>query len=181
MELKSGESTLIQNLAAPDAATLAHTADEHAICCFDGRTLALAAIVRPHVREIYELPAGWERGTGFGFAEDGLFATFVETDGSTWRLRLIGVPRPSQATVAEAKEEIADPMPRPKRSGLLFRQHNGLWLVNYDGKNRGAETGGQWRHRSSHVVRRRTNGFIPLLSGRPHQASPAPRTYARYE
>jgi oligogalacturonide lyase len=136
MDLKNGEGTLVQHLDQPDSTTLAHTPDEHNVCCFDGRNLVQAGITKPLRRDIYEIPGGSDRGKGFGFAEDGLFATFVETDGSSWRLRIIGVARPSQATIAEAKEEISDPMPRPRRSGVLFRQHDGLWLVNYDGADR---------------------------------------------
>jgi oligogalacturonide lyase len=136
MELKSGESTLIQHLTSPDPATLAHSPDEHSVCCFDGPSLTYTGITKPQSRQIYELPKGWNRGRGFGFAEDGLFATFVETDGSTWRLQLAGVTRQAQTTIAEAKEEISDPMPRPRRAGLLFRQQNGLSLVNYDGRDR---------------------------------------------
>ncbi len=136
MELKSGESTLIQHVEEPDPATLAHLPDEHSVCCFDGRKLVHAGITKPQHREIYEVPKGWDRGKGFGLAEDGLYASFAETDGSSWRLRLICVSKPAQTSIAESKEEISDPMPRPKRSGMLFRQHDALWLVNYDGADR---------------------------------------------
>ena len=37
-------------------------------------------------------------------------------------------------TLVETADPISDPMPRPKRSGMLYRKgSNELWLVNFDG------------------------------------------------
>src|SRR5712692_81067 len=37
-------------------------------------------------------------------------------------------------TLAEADEEMRDPVPRPKRASLLYRRAGGAWLANFDGQ-----------------------------------------------
>jgi len=37
-------------------------------------------------------------------------------------------------TLAEAEEEMSDPITRPKRASVLYRRGGGLYLANFDGK-----------------------------------------------
>ena len=67
-------------------------------------------------------------------AEDGLYAALVEEKAGANRVRLINMRTGAAATVAESSEALSDPMPRPRRAGLLYRRGSDqLWLVNYDG------------------------------------------------
>src|SRR5260370_31619269 len=50
--------------------------------------------------------------------------------GGRWSTMRHGSP----ATLAESNQELSDPMPRPRRAGVLYRRgDDDLWLVNYDG------------------------------------------------
>src|SRR5260370_30927863 len=50
--------------------------------------------------------------------------------GGRWSTMRHGSP----ATLAESNQALSDPMPRPRRAGVLYRRgDDDLWLVNYDG------------------------------------------------
>lgn len=130
MDLKTGEIRQIIAAAALDPETLCLTPDEHAVNFFDGRTLKQQWIGRSRERTLYEVPTGWERAAGFGAATDGLF--HIEKRGEQHRIqrtRFTG----ANSTVIEAGVPLADPIPRPRRAGLLYRRSGELWLIAYDG------------------------------------------------
>ncbi len=133
-DTKSGESRQIGNLKALDASTLSFLPDERSICCFDGAALVQVSGSSQRTRTVYEVPAEWQRAPGFGLSDDGLQSVIVEKNADVSRLRLIGMARGAVSTVLESKEALHDPMPRPKRAGILYRQHNDCWLVNFDGQ-----------------------------------------------
>ena len=60
---------------------------------------------------------------------------FAERRQGVSRLRLVGLSRGTGRTVTEAPFELADPLPRPRRAQILYRQGSeALWLVDSDGR-----------------------------------------------
>jgi oligogalacturonide lyase len=88
------------------------------------------------VREVYRVPAGFEARGGMSVAEDGLYAALIEKgiekQGDRSRLRLIRIADGTATTLAEAGEEMSDPIPRPRRASVLYRRGAALWIANYD-------------------------------------------------
>ncbi len=134
MDIKTGQSKLLtraQNLVR-ESLTLA--ADERNFYYLDGRSVFLASLGGPHVREVHRIEDGFELGRGFSVSEDGLYAALVEQKSGASRLRLIALRTGTAQTVVESPDPVADPMPRPRRAGLLYRRADSeLWLVNFDG------------------------------------------------
>jgi oligogalacturonide lyase len=86
-------------------------------------------------REIYRVPDDWQRCPGAGVTDDGLYAVFGERRRDASRLRLVGMAKGTAATIAEIPSVISDPLARPRRTQVLYRQESGaLWLVNFDGQ-----------------------------------------------
>jgi oligogalacturonide lyase len=134
MDLKSGQSRELTDVAHLAADSLTLTPDERSFCYLDGGTLNLRNLSNLRSREVYRLEEGFEAGDGFALSEDGLYAALVERKAGTSRLRLIAMRTGAAQTLAEASDAISDPMPRPRRAGMLYRRgDNELWLVNFDG------------------------------------------------
>jgi len=134
LDWKSGEARQLTDCEAMDKDALAWYPDERSFLCFDGAALLRTSLTMLRKKEIYRIPDGWSKGSGFSVSEDGLFAFLVETKSERSRLRMIGLAKPSAATVVETDGTIECPQPRPKRAGILYtRDGNSLWLVNYDG------------------------------------------------
>ncbi|HYL76849.1 MAG TPA: hypothetical protein VEU96_21715 [Bryobacteraceae bacterium] len=134
MDLKTGQSRVLTeaNNLVRDSLTL--TADEKSFCYFDGRSLLLANLGSLHAHEVYRLAEGFEFGRGLGLSEDGLYAGLVEQKSGASRLRLITMRNGAAETLADSPAPLSDPMPRPKRAGMLYRRGDDeLWLVNFDG------------------------------------------------
>jgi oligogalacturonide lyase len=104
--------------------------DDRTICCCDGDSVHLAGA---RSRTVYTADSGWSRGDAFGVAEDGNHAVVSEKKESAYRIRLVGLQRPSAVTLAESNLPITSVATRPKRAGVLYAREDGLWLVNYDG------------------------------------------------
>jgi oligogalacturonide lyase len=134
MDLKSGVSHQLTDVDGLDPGSLTFTADEREICCVAGGRLLLVNVGNSRSREAYRVPDGFTPGTGMSLSEDGLYATVVEKQGDRYRLRLVRAATGMPTTLAEANEEVRDPMPRPRRASVLYRRGNGLWLANYDGQ-----------------------------------------------
>ncbi len=134
IELRSGQQKQLTDAADLDPHSLTLLPDNHGIAYLDGTKVMTANLSSLRAREIYNIPDGFEAGRGLGIAEDGLYAALVERKDSSYRLQLIPMQKGSAETLAEADEELADPIPRPKRASLLYRRGAGLWLANYDGK-----------------------------------------------
>jgi oligogalacturonide lyase len=133
MDLKSGQSRSLTEATGliADSLTLA---DERNLCYLDGRSLFLTNLGTLRGREVYRIEEGFELGHGFSLSEDGLYAALIEQKPGSSRLRLIAMRTGTATTLAEASDPISDPMPRPKRAGMLYRRaSNELWLVNFDG------------------------------------------------
>jgi oligogalacturonide lyase len=101
-----------------------------------GNRLLAVNISTGRMREVYRVPEGFQATGRLGLAEDGLYAAIPEKDQkkTAYRLRLIRMADGKAATIADAPEELLDPIPRPRRAAVLYRRGNSLWLANYDGQ-----------------------------------------------
>ena len=135
MDLKTGESRQLTDGKALDGATLSLLPDERGFSYFDGPSLCLNDFSKLRQREIYRIPDDFERCTGASVSDDGQFVVFGEKRGNASRLRAARLARGDVSTIAEAPWILSDPVTRPRRAQILYRQENAaLWLVNLDGK-----------------------------------------------
>jgi oligogalacturonide lyase len=135
LDLKNGESKQLTEAEGLDVRSLTLTPDNRSFCYFAGRTLYLVSLATARERELYEVPEGWERCAGMTVGPDGTHATFAEKRGEGSRLRMVSLAQGVPRTVMESPFEISDPIPRPMRAQILYRQGNSaLWLVNSDGQ-----------------------------------------------
>jgi oligogalacturonide lyase len=134
MELKPGQSRGLTDAKNLEPSSLTMMPDERNFCYLDGPSLFIGSLGGGRSREVYRAASGQEFGRGFSLSEDGLYGALVEQKAGSSRLRLIAMRNGSAQTLAESNEPIADPMPRPRRAGMLYRRGDGdLWLVNFDG------------------------------------------------
>ena len=151
MDLKTGETRQLTEIEGLDSASLTLTADNGTLCYFAGRSLYATNLAALRERPLYEVPEGWERTPGMSVGPGGTDALFIERQGQRWRLRAAPLARAAARTIVEAPFAISDPVARPLRAQILYRQGNawttyspssadfgpdanGLWLVNSDGK-----------------------------------------------
>jgi oligogalacturonide lyase len=135
LDLKSAAIRQLTEAQDLDVSSLTLTPDNRSFCYFAGRSLWLSNLANLRERELYRVPEGWERGVGMTVGPDGTHATFVEVQGSGSRLRMVPLTPGAARTVIEAPFAIGDPIPRPMRAQILYRQQDeGLWVVNMDGK-----------------------------------------------
>ena len=135
MDLKSGGTRQLTEVEELDGYSLTLTPDNHSFCYFAGRTLAITGISNLRQRELYQVPAGWDRCQGLTVGPDGTHATVAEKHGEESRLRMVTLGRGAARTIVEAPFVMSDAVPRPMRAQVLYRQGDrALWLVNTDGK-----------------------------------------------
>jgi oligogalacturonide lyase len=134
IDLKSGQQKQLTDASGLDPHSLTLTPDDKSIVYLDGSSLVLVNLSSLRVREVYKIPEGFERGSGIGVAEDGLYTAVVERKDAHHRLQLVSMSKGSAETLVEGEDEISEPVPRPKRASILYRRGGGLWLANYDGK-----------------------------------------------
>jgi len=134
LNLKTGEWLQLTEAAALDGATLT-LLDEHSFCYFDGPSLKRSDFSHFREREIYRVPEAWQRCPGASVTEDGLYAVFAECRNDSSRLQLVSIAKGTAATIAQTSWPIRDPIGRPRRAQVLYRQESSaLWLVNFDGQ-----------------------------------------------
>jgi len=133
LDLKTGQSHALTEASGLIPDSLSLTPDERSVCYLDGQLFMLVNLSNLRAREIYRLETGYQAGRGLHLSDDGLYAALVEEKAGTSRVRLITMRTGSAATVTESAESISDPMPRPRRAGLLCRRGDELWVVNFDG------------------------------------------------
>lgn len=135
IDLKTGEGKQLTEVEGLDGASLTLTPDNRSLCYFAGRSVYLTSVAGLHERELYKVPEGWERGQGMSVGPDGTHATFVERRGEASRLRMVSLVQGAARTVVEAPFAMGDPVHRPMRAQILYRQNDdALWLVNSDGQ-----------------------------------------------
>jgi oligogalacturonide lyase len=138
MDLKSGQSRQITQTEGLVPTSLSLMADEKSICYLAGNAVWQASLSSLKAHEVYRTeteprPSG--SGVGFATTDDGLYAVLVETSRTVSRLRLLDLRTGTATTAAESSEPISDPLPRPRRAGILYhRAGRDLWLVNFDGQ-----------------------------------------------
>ena len=134
MDLKTGEMRQWSQTEDLDGLTLTLTPDNRSFCYFAGRTLYIAAVSSLKERELYTIPEGWERSGGMSVGPDGTHAAFAERKGEVSRLRMVSLVQGLARTVLDAPVVMADPIARPMRAQLLYRQGaDALGMVNMDG------------------------------------------------
>lgn len=134
IELKTGAMRQLTEAAELDPSSLTLTPDDRSFCYFAGRSLFLAGVGNLRDRELYQVPAEWERCPGLSVGPNGTEATFAERRGETSRLRMVPFAKGAPRTVVEAPFVMSDPIPRPMRAQILYRQQDSaIWLVNMDG------------------------------------------------
>jgi oligogalacturonide lyase len=134
MEAKTGISRQLTEQEDLDPASLTLATDERTFCCVAGGKLLSVNMGNGKVREVYRIPEGFEHASGMSLAEDGLYVSLIERKASAFRLRLIRMTDGTATTLAEANEELRDPIFRPRRASVLYSRAGGLWLANYDGQ-----------------------------------------------
>jgi oligogalacturonide lyase len=136
MDLKSGETQQLTEAEELDGASIALLPDNRSFCYFAGRSLHIANLATPRERKLYQVPEGWDRGGGMSVGPDGTHATFAERRGQGSRLRMVTLSEGAARTVVETPVEMGDPIARPRRAQILYRQADeALWLVDFDGKH----------------------------------------------
>jgi oligogalacturonide lyase len=93
MDLKTGECRQLTDAKALDPASVTLRADERGFCYFDGPVLRQVNLTTLREREIYRVPAGWERCAGGTLSDDGSYAVFGERREGRSRLRLATTAR----------------------------------------------------------------------------------------
>jgi oligogalacturonide lyase len=135
MDLKNGAAKQLTEAENLDAASLTYTPDNRSFCYFAGRSLFITNLATLREHELYQIPDGWERCSGMTVGPDGTHATFSEKQGDGSRLRMVSLIQGVARTVIEVPFAIGDPIPRPMRAQVLYRQGDqALWLVNADGQ-----------------------------------------------
>jgi oligogalacturonide lyase len=136
MDLKGGQTRQLTEAQELDGASIALLPDNRSFCYFAGRSLQIANLATSRERRLYQVPEGWDRGAGMSVSPDGTHAAFVERRGQGSRLRLVTLSQGAARTVLEAPVEMGDPIARPGRAQILYRQADeALWLVDSDGKH----------------------------------------------
>ncbi len=134
MDLKSGQMRQLTDAAALDSSSLALDPAERGIFYYDANQLIFSTFSNYRTRTVYEIPSGFERTPSIGIAEDSQYAAAVERSANGYRLRLIHLATGEATTLAEAEEELRDPIPRPRRASILYRHAGAVWLADYDAK-----------------------------------------------
>jgi oligogalacturonide lyase len=135
MDLKTAETRQLTEVEGLDPNSLTLTPDNRSFCFFAGRSLHITAISSLRQRELYTVPEEWERLPGFNVGPDGTHAAFCECRGGNSRLRMVSLRQGLARTVVEASFPMSDPIARPMRAQILYRQGDqALWLVNSDGQ-----------------------------------------------
>ncbi|MEO5926176.1 MAG: hypothetical protein ABIR70_20305 [Bryobacteraceae bacterium] len=134
MDLKKGEARQVSEAAALVPESLALLPGEGSYCYFDGDRLMTASLSAIRATQAYKASDGFEPAGDLHVSVDGLFVALVEKRGSMYRLRLVNMRTSTAVTLAEADEEMSDPITRPKRASVMYRRGEGLWLANFDGK-----------------------------------------------
>src|SRR5579872_4005786 len=135
VNLKTGEWEQLTDAEALDGTSLTLMQDERSFCYFDGPALKRVDFSKLREREVYRVPDDWKRCPGSSITDDGLYAMFGECRPDASRLRLVTMAKGTPATLAEVPFVISDPVGRPRRTQVLYRQGtSGLWLANFDGQ-----------------------------------------------
>ncbi len=133
MDLKTFESYPLTNAADLVPDSLALGADEKVFLYADGKTVYSANLSNQKHKPICEAAEGATIAY-VSIAGDGTHCFVVENSAGSSRLRTVRLMGNGPAGEIESPELISNPIPRPRRAGILYRRGADLWLVNYDGE-----------------------------------------------
>lgn len=138
LDSKSGQSRQLTVSEDFDIHSFTLFEEDRSLAHFDGSRLLATHLSNLRTREIYRIPDGFEHGRGLSVSEDSQFAALIEKapiekKSALYRLQLVLIDHGSATRLAECEEELRDPIPRPRRSSILYRRGNAVWLANYDG------------------------------------------------
>jgi len=134
MDLRSGGTRQLTQTEDLDGDSLTLLPGDRSFCFFAGRRLCVTGLASLSERTVYSIPEGCERGAGLSVTPDGLHALFIEREGGLHRLRLAPLAHGEARSVLEAPNAMADPIARPQREEVLYRQGDAaLWLAKADG------------------------------------------------
>jgi oligogalacturonide lyase len=130
LDLKSGQSKQLTEAAQLDPHSLVLLPDERGFCYVDEGRLFTAGLSNLHARPV----GSAENIRALNVADDGLYAAVIQEEKSHYRLTLVQMSTGAATTLAEADEELRDPVPRPRRASVLYYQGSSVKLANYDGQ-----------------------------------------------
>ncbi len=137
MDLKNGEIRQMTQESELDGKSLNLFPDERTLFYVAGRTLYRLNMGNLRTQSLYEIERGYDRGEGCCISPDGRWVFFVEKRPGRSRIRRLDLRRRRRvSTLVQSGGVLSDPVPSPKRQGLLYRgADNSLWVANTDGKN----------------------------------------------
>ncbi len=134
LDLKKGEARQASDAAELKPESLTLLPGESSFCYFDGDRLMTSSFSAAPAAQAYKLTDGFKPVGDLHVSADGLYVALVERKGATHRLRLVNLRTAVATTLAEADEEMSDPITRPKRASALYLRGGGVYLANFDGK-----------------------------------------------
>jgi oligogalacturonide lyase len=135
MDLRSGDTQQLTDRKDLDGPSLSLLPDSRSFCYFAGTTLYQVTLANLRERPVCAVADGWDRCSGLHTTSDGAHAIFGERRAGSSRLRSISLLQGAARTIVDVPFELADPIERPLRAQILYRQvGKRLWLVNNDGQ-----------------------------------------------
>jgi Tol biopolymer transport system component len=135
MNLRTGESQQITAAENLDGSSLALLPNDRGFCYFDGPSLRLVTLSNLREREVYRIPDGSTRGSGFSVAPDGARALLVEFREGMSQLRQVSLPGGGAKTLRGSSVPLSHPLASPQGDAILCRQGaDSLSVIRQDGR-----------------------------------------------
>jgi oligogalacturonide lyase len=132
LDLKTGTSKQLTDVAALDPFSLSLSPDEKAFYFFDGQALTATSLPNLQTKIVYTLQEGSAR-MGMTVAADGS-VLFAEGKPGDWRIVRVVAARSTPIVRTDAGIDLL--LARPRRPQVLYRTGGALWLVNNDGSGK---------------------------------------------
>ena len=129
MNLRSGESRQIAEVAALDPRSLCLSADDRGLIYLDGGVLRYGSLVSSHTRELYNL----RPGASLAAVTAGIDGDILLAERLNERTRLVMAGRGGTRVIRELPLEIHVLMARPRRAQVFYRVGERFTLMNFDG------------------------------------------------
>lgn len=133
LDFRTGQSRQLTESEKFDPASFTLYSADRLLAHFDGPRLLSTTLNSLHSRELYRLPEPFTPA-GLAISEDSQFAVIIEKSESKNRLTLIPLNGGTPQQLVESDQELAGPIPRPRRASILYRRAGEVWLVNYDAR-----------------------------------------------
>jgi oligogalacturonide lyase len=137
IDLTNGRPKPLSAVDNLDPASLTLSSDDRQAFYATGSTLSAAPLANPGGRELAQLREGFHLSGPLAPSDDGTSLFFTETNGDTYELRRLRLPKGVPETVVEHAPGILDATPNPKRATIFWRTPAGeLWLAAFDGSGK---------------------------------------------